>query len=319
MDEASLRDELVIGTRGSELAVRQASWVAARVRELRPGCNARLQRIVTYGDRDRHSSLVKLGRVGVFTGELEQALRNGEVTVAVHSMKDLPSVLEPDLVIAAIPQRADPRDAFVSRSGERLAELAPGRVVGTGSLRRGALLRHLRPDLEVVNLRGNLETRLAKVRDGVVDAAVLAAAGLVRLGREHEVSEYFEPSRFIPAVGQGALAVQTRAADRRLTEALAVLIDRGADAEVRAERAFLARLEGGCQVPLGAHGVFDAHRGTVELTGFVASLDGARILRDRDLGSASDPERLGRRLAERLIEAGAQHILEAARREVENG
>lgn len=311
-------EELVIGTRGSELAVRQAAWVAARLRELRPDCNARLKRIVTYGDRDRHTSIVKLGRAGVFTGELEEALRNGEVMVAVHSMKDLPSVMEPDLMIAAIPTRIDARDAFVSRGGERLAELAPGRVVGTSSLRRTSLLRHLRPDLEVVNLRGNLETRLSKVRDGTVDAAILAAAGLLRLGREHEISESLEPARFVPAVGQGALAVQTRAADHGLSEALAVLRDTGADAEVRAERAFLARLEGGCQVPLGAHGVFSEESGTVELTGFAGSLDGTRIVRDRDQGPAAEPEELGRRLAERLIEAGAQEIIAEARREVEN-
>ncbi len=306
--------ELVIGTRGSSLAVRQAQWVAARVREIWPDCSARLKRVVTHGDRDRRTSLSQLGRVGVFTGELEDALRSGEVTVAVHSMKDLPSVPAPDVAIAAVPERGDPRDVLVSCGGERLAQLPPGAVVGTGSLRRQALVRQLRPDLRVADLRGNLDTRLKKVRDGVVDAAILAAAGLLRLGREAEISEYLDPERFVPAAGQGALAVQTRARDHELTALLAALSNSQAASAVSAERAFLARLQGGCQVPMGAYAAYDAATATLRLCGFVATLDGMRIVREVAEGGADEPEALGQRLAERLIAAGANEILEQVRR-----
>ena len=313
--EALDRGELVIGTRGSLLAVRQAEWVAARVREIWPECKVRLKRITTHGDRDRRSRIAQLGRVGVFTGELEQALRDGEIAVAVHSMKDLPSLPSAELLIAAVPGRADPRDALVSRSGECFTELPRGSVIGTGSLRRRSLIRRLRPDLTVVELRGNLDTRLAKVRDGSVECACLAAAGLRRLGREAEVSEYLDPELFIPAVGQGALAVQTRRDDHKLSAALSALNDPAAEAAVRAERAFLARLQGGCQAPIGAYAVSGAGGTTLRLCGFAATLDGARIVREQAEGPIDQPEALGREVADRALAAGAAEILDQARRE----
>jgi hydroxymethylbilane synthase len=299
-----MNEMLRIGSRGSQLALWQARRIQQRLEELGELC--RIEIIKTTGDKITDAPLAQVGSKGLFTKEIEQALLEGRVDLAVHSLKDLPTELPRGLTIAAIPEREDPRDAVV---GARLEDLPGGARIGTSSLRRAAQLRALRPDLAIEPLRGNLDTRLRKLAEERYDAIVAACAGLKRLGWEHRIAEVLEPAVMCPAVGQGALAVETREDGGRAHEVCRRLDDPAARAAVTAERAVLRALGGGCQVPLGACGrVAD---GVLHLEAVVVAPDGSTRIRLEDGGPAAEAERIGMRLGRRLLEAGANRILEA--------
>jgi hydroxymethylbilane synthase len=303
------RSTLVLGTRGSKLAVHQSEWVQARIRELAPQLNVTLRRIQTSGDKILDVPLAKIGGKGLFVKEIEEALLSGEIDLAVHSMKDVPTELPPGLDLLCIPTREDPRDALISREGARFKDLPHGARVGTSSLRRQAQLLQARPDLSISMLRGNLDTRLKKLREGWFDAIVLAAAGLRRLGWEREITEYLSPEISLPAIGQGALGIEGRRDDTFVREVLNGLEHAPTRAMVMAERALLHRLQGGCQVPIAAHAMLTGSE--VVLEGLVASVDGKEVIRDRVRGTMDDPHTMGVRLAERLLARGGDRILQA--------
>src|SRR5262245_61792719 len=294
---------LVIASRGSQLALWQARWVATQLTAAGHECGIEI--IKTTGDQITGIALSKIGSKGLFTKEIEEALLNGRADIAVHSLKDLPTDLPDGLVLAAIPEREDPRDAI---AGRRLMDLPQGARVGTSSLRRSAQLRKLRPDLVVESMRGNVDTRLRKLDEGQYDAVVLAAAGLKRLGLEHRISEILPPEEMCSAVGQGALAVETRAAGAGF-EACRKLDHGDTRAAVGAERSMLAVLGGGCKVPIGA--LASIEKGRLRMTGVVASPDGAELIRAHAEGTPADAEEIGRRLAEDLLARGARRILDA--------
>jgi len=299
---------LRLGTRRSALALAQSTTVADNVR--RHGHAVELVEVVTEGDRSSEA-IATMGGTGVFVTELRRQLLAGGIDMAVHSLKDLPTQPAEGLVVVALPRREDPRDALVSREGVTLAELPSGSRVGTGSPRRTAQLRALGLGLEVVAIRGNVDTRLRKVSEGDVDAVVVAAAGLARLGRLGEVAEILDPGQMLPAPGQGALAVECRADDETLQRALAVLDDPVTRAATSAERTLLAALEAGCTAPVGA--LADVAVGDdgdeIYLRAVVASTDGSTTVRLSATGPFNDPEGLGRRLAEDLLSAGAAGLI----------
>jgi len=303
------RSTLVLGTRGSKLAVHQSEWVQARLKELAPHVAVTLRRIQTSGDKIVDVPLAKIGGKGLFVKEIEEALLSGEIDLAVHSMKDVPTVLPAGLDLLCIPRREDARDALISCDGKRFKDLPHGAKVGTSSLRRQAQLLQARPDLSIVMLRGNLDTRLRKLREGQFDAIVLAAAGLRRLGWEHEITEYLAPEISLPAIGQGALGIEGRRDDQFVRSLLSGLDHAPTRTMVLAERALLHRLQGGCQVPIAAHATVSGSDVTLE--GLVASVDGKEIVRDRVHGTVTDPESMGIQLAERLLAGGADRILQA--------
>jgi hydroxymethylbilane synthase len=296
-----------LGTRGSPLALAQARWVQARLAAQHGGVGAQLVIIKTSGDRFVDRPLQALGGKGLFVKEIEEALAAGDIDAAVHSLKDVPGELAPGLTIAAVPARADPRDLLVSRHRGGLPALPRGARVGTSSLRRMALLRAARADLDVQPLRGNVDTRLRKLDQGEVDAVVLAAAGLQRLGIVRADALAFDPDDFVPAVGQGALAIECRADETAAL--LAALDDRDARIAASAERAFLQRLGGSCRTPLAAYAtVRDAG---VELRGVIASPDGTRVVRGGLGGPAAEAGALGARLADTLLARGGDAVLRA--------
>ena len=297
---------LVIASRGSQLALWQARWVAARLQAL--GHECRIEIIKTTGDKITDVPLAKVGTKGLFTKEIEEALLEGRADLAVHSLKDLPTELPEGLVLAAIPGREDPRDAV---AGRPLAALPAGARVGTSSLRRAAQLRKFRPDLVVESVRGNLDTRLRKLDEGQYDAILLAAAGLKRLGWEQRIAEILPADIVCPAVGQGALAIETRSSGAGRA-ACAALDEADARAAVAAERAVLAALGGGCQVPIGAHA--EVRDGRLRLFAVVASPDGAETIRAETEGAVDAAEALGQTLGADLLERGARAILEAVYR-----
>lgn len=303
---------LAIGTRSSPLALAQTRVVQALVVEARPALSCSIRTFETTGDRTQATGepLPEIGGKGLFTAELEAALRAGEIDVAVHSLKDLPTADAPGLVIGAVCAREDVRDCLVSHDGATLSALGNGATVGTSSLRRSAQLRALRPDLRVEPVRGNVGTRVRKARSGELDAVVVAAAGIRRLGLEDEVAEWLAVETVLPAPGQGALALQCRAGDAATLDALAAVDDPVARASTTAERAFLAELDAGCSAPVGAYGRTNREVG-VELVGLVASVDGSRVVRVS--GTGGDPAELGARLAREAREAGASEILGAIR------
>ncbi len=300
-----------IATRGSDLALAQANWVAARIR----GALSRECEIVvikTEGDRIQDVSLAKIGGKGLFVKEIEEALLLDRADVAVHSAKDLPAQLAPGLTLAAFPERTDPRDALVARDpAMRLDDLPKGSRIGTGSTRRSALLRAHRRDLEIVPLRGNVPTRLAKLESEALEGVIVACAGLERLGLADRISERISLDTMLPAVCQGTLALQTRA-DDALAGELAAIDDPAAALSVAAERSFLRRLEGDCTIPVAVH--LEARPGAViRVRGLVASLDGERVIRAEEEGVARDAEAIGRRLAESVLSMGGAEILEELR------
>lgn len=299
---------LVVGTRGSKLALAQTSIVVEALRAANPGLDVRVQTIRTEGDRDARTSLAKLGGRGVFVKELEQALLMGQIDLAVHSLKDLPSELPLGLVIAAVPERGDSRDALVSRDGAPLSALPPGAKLGTGSARRAAQALALRPDLRALDIRGNVDTRLRRLDEGAYDAIIVAMAGLARLGLERRACEVFEPEVLTPAVGQGALAVEARGSDDVALEALRPLDHEPTRVCVEAERAFLRRLGAGCRFPAGAHATLD--RGALRLLGALAERPGAPVVRSELRGAPGDAERLGAALAEELAARAGLRLAE---------
>jgi len=299
--------ELVIGTRGSKLALWQAEWVHARLRELEPELAVSVKRIKTTGDKILDTPLATIGGKGLFVKEIEEALLRGEIDLAVHSMKDVPTHLPAELEILAIPEREDPRDVLITLNRVSLERLMPGSRIGTSSLRRQAQLRHYRPDLSIHVLRGNLDTRLRKLEAGEYDGIILAAAGIKRLGWSDRVTEYLSPDVCLPAIGQGALALEGRADDGFVREVVARLDHHPTRMAVTAERALLERLEGGCQVPIAAHAAIT--NGTVTLSALIAGVDGRRLVRDLLHGPMGDAHRLGVQLAERLLAHGGDEIL----------
>ncbi len=302
------RASLVIGTRGSQLALWQAEWVQARLREIAPSVSIRLERIRTSGDKILDVPLAKIGGKGLFVKEIEEALSRGDIDLAVHSMKDVPSALPEGLAIVCVPAREDARDALLTRDRVAFQDLPAGAKVGTSSLRRQAQLLAHRPDLNVGMLRGNVNTRLRKLQEGEFDAIVLAAAGLTRLGWAEHVTEYLPPALSLPAVGQGALGIESRADDTFVRELLDPINDHRTSIAVSAERAFLDRLEGGCQVPIAGHAVIEDR--TVQFEGLVASVDGTQVIRDRMEGPVEQAAQLGTALADRILDAGGKEILD---------
>lgn len=308
MGKKAKRSALVIGTRGSRLAIWQAEWVKAQLQRLHPDLIVTLKRIHTSGDKILDVPLAKIGGKGLFVKEIEEALLREEIDLAVHSMKDMPSLLPDGLEILCVPPREDPRDALVGRQGTTFEELPERARVGTSSLRRQAQLLAHRKDLEVQMLRGNLDTRLRKLRDGTYEAVVLAAAGLKRLGWADAVTEYLPITVSLPAIGQGALGLEGRSEDAYVKQLVANLEHSETRTAVTAERAFLTRLEGGCQVPIAGHAVLD--RSQLTLEGLIASVDGRRYVRDTITGPLEEADRLGKALADRLLAAGGRPILQ---------
>ena len=305
-----MTDKIRIGTRGSQLALWQANWVKSQIENHHPGVEVEITIISTKGDRVLDVSLPKLGEQGkgLFTRELEDAIFEHRVDLAVHSLKDLPTELPAGLGIGAICEREDVRDALIARDPIRtIGELRQRAVIGTSSLRRQAQLHRARPDLIIEPVRGNVDTRLRKLDEGSFDAIVLAAAGLRRLGHANRITEHLSEDFMLSAVGQGALAIETRADDAVINEIVNTLDHEATRLACRAERAFLKGLGGGCLVPIAAHATIDA--GTMLLTGLVASPDGSEALRDRQSGPSSDAEAIGRRLADELLSRGADRIL----------
>ncbi|MEX0892827.1 MAG: hydroxymethylbilane synthase [Gemmatimonadota bacterium] len=304
-------------SRGSQLALWQSHHVRDRLRAAHPDLEVEVVVVKTTGDRITDVPLSRIGDKGLFTKEVDDALLDGRADAAVHSLKDVPTRVPPGLELGAIVERVDPRDVFLAAPGRptRLADLAPGARVGTSSLRRRSLLGAVRPDLVVEDFRGNLDSRLQKLREGRFDAAILALAGIRRLGLEDAVGEVLQPPGWLPAVGQGALGITIREGDAGAATLLAPLEHAATRHATTAERAFLRTLEGGCQVPIGA--LAETHGSGVSLSGFVASLDGRCILRDSVTGAAADAAELGRGLAERLLDRGAGALLAEVRAAVE--
>ena len=295
---------LTIGSRGSQLALWQANHIAARLRE--HGHEVVIEIIHTTGDKITDVALAKVGSKGMFTKEIEEALAAKRIDLAVHSLKDLPTELSDEFAIAAVPSREDPRDVLCSAKYGSIDELPQGARVGTNSLRREAELRALRPDLNVHPLRGNVDTRLRKLEAGEYDAIVLACSGLKRLGRADAIRQIVPVEQMCPAAGQGALAIEIRAGDLAVRDAVAFLEDAATRAETECERALLQRLGGGCQVPIGANATWND--GTLQLRAVVASPDGKRVLRHS--GTGSDPAEVGERVAQEILRQGAAEILD---------
>lgn len=302
-----MENKIVIGTRGSQLALWQANWVKAELERLHEGVTCELLIIKTKGDKILDVPLAKVGGKGLFVKEIEEALLDGRIDLAVHSMKDMPAHLPEGLKIGAIPEREDPRDALISKNGLTFDALPKGARVGTSSLRRSAQLLAKRPDLQIETLRGNIDTRLKKVLEGNMDAIILAAAGLKRLGLGEHITECLAPELMLPAVGQGALCIESRENDDRIDAALSPLNHLATRTTVLAERAFLNTLEGSCQIPVGAFAETDGE--TITIRGLVAEVDGTRILMEKDTAESAQGEALGIAVAERLKEAGAAEIL----------
>ncbi len=299
---------LVIGTRGSQLALWQANWVKAELERAHPGLSCSLEIIKTSGDKILDVPLAQVGGKGLFVKEIEEALLNGTVDLAVHSMKDMPALIPDGLGIGAVTRREAANDVLISRAGNTLMEMPENARIGTSSLRRASQLLHRRPDFQIIPLRGNIDTRLKKLQTQDMHAIVLAAAGILRLDFAGHITEYIDTDVLIPAVGQGALCIETRSNDPSVIERLSVLNHDETRSAVLAERAFLKRLEGGCQVPVAAYGT--VQDGLLHISGMVAETDGSLMYRQSLNGPVSQAEALGLALAEDLIGQGAQAILD---------
>ena len=304
------KQKLVVGTRSSQLALWQADFVIGELAKKYPELVVEKRLMTTKGDKILNAPLAKIGGKGLFTKELETAMLEGEIDIAVHSLKDMPVVVPEGLVITAITQRADPGDAFVSSKYESFQQLPAGAKVGTSSLRRKAQLLHARPDLQIEDLRGNVNTRLRKMEDENFDGIILACAGLKRLGFGDKIRQVLPQTMCLPAVGQGALAIECRQADKETRELLEFLNDRCTRLCTDAERGFLATVEGGCQVPVGVHAV-SAEAG-IRVEAVIASLDGSTLLRDAleaEVKDAQEARAVGVNLAEKLLARGGREIL----------
>ena len=303
-----MQSPIVIGTRGSTLALCQAQIVQTKLEERFPRKTFAVKTIKARADQNPELPLIAMGGEGVFVKELEHALLDGRIDLAVHSMKDLPLEIPRELTIASVLEREEPRDALVSRSKTGLDELPSGSRVGTSSLRRRSQLLHRRPDLQMLDIRGNVDTRLRKLQQGDYDAIVVAACGLIRLGLEERITEYLSVSTMLPEPGQGALAIEARADDRQIRALLSELDDPVSRSCVEAERAFLEALGGGCRVPIAAYA--SLRNGTLALEGAVIAQDGRQQLRGTLEGPMTEPITLGHRLAEQLATQGARQLLE---------
>jgi hydroxymethylbilane synthase len=305
---------LVIGSRGSKLALWQSNWVKSSLEDTVPGLEVTIEIIATTGDELSARPLPEIGGKGVFTRELEESLLEGRIDLAVHSLKDLPTVLPQGLDIAAVTKREDPRDALLVGNHlrtrvSRLVDLPRGAHVGTSSLRRASQLRHLRPDLEIIDLRGNVDTRIRKLESGDYDGIILAAAGLSRLGLGSRIDVIIDTTEMLPAVGQGALGIEAREGDLRVRELLTSLDDAATRRATEAERALLRSLGGGCAIPIAAHARIDAQEEHLILDAVVADVSGQRLIRRQVAGDATTAAELGRSLAEAMLEMGAREIL----------
>lgn len=308
-----MKNKIVIGTRGSALALWQAEWVKAGLEKLSPGITIELNMIKTTGDKILDVPLAQVGGKGLFVKEIEEALLEGKADIAVHSMKDVPTEFPPGLHLAAICEREDPSDAFISAMHDGrfktggFEALQPGAKIGTSSLRRSCQILHIRPDLQIAQLRGNLNTRFRKLDEGMFDAIILAVAGVRRLGWEDRITGILPHDISLPAIGQGAVGIECRLDDEYINSILGPLNHTETSLCVRAERALLKRLEGGCQVPIAAHA--SLQNNLICLNGLVGSVTGDRIIRHSVQGSTDDAESLGVQLAERLLSMGAKEIL----------
>ncbi len=309
-----MADTVRIGTRGSKLALWQAEWVKSRLENLHAGLHVELTVIKTKGDKILDVPLAKVGGKGLFVKEIEEALLERRVDLAVHSMKDMPSEIPAGLCIGAVPQRETPVDALISREGQSLNELPGGARIGTSSLRRSSQLLRIRPDVEIVPLRGNLDTRLRKLDEGMMEAIVLAAAGIRRLGLEARITQLLTPESMLPAVGQGALCIETRVADSTIAPLVAPLEDTPTRIAVTAERAFLHRLEGGCQVPIAGHATLNED--CLALCGLVSDLKGETVFRETHVGPPAQAAAIGRNLAGTLLAQGAKAVLDSLQTEI---
>ncbi|USG64163.1 hydroxymethylbilane synthase [Brevibacillus ruminantium] len=307
----------MVGTRRSNLALTQTNWVIGQLKQLEQEATFELHEIVTKGDRILDVTLSKVGGKGLFVKEIEQSLFDGETDFAVHSLKDMPAELPEGLVIGAIPKRVDPRDVLLSKNGLTLDQLPQGALIGTSSLRRSAQLLAYRPDLQIESIRGNIDTRIRKLQEGNFDAIVLAAAGLERVNWEGEISQFLPVEISLPAVGQGALAIECRSDDEETLRLLAKFDHLPTRLAVTAERSFLHRLEGGCQVPIGAYATLDEaaadEQPVITLTGLVASPDGKQVFKKTAQGT--DPVALGLEVAEAIAAEGAADVLAQVKKE----
>jgi hydroxymethylbilane synthase len=300
--------EFRIGTRASQLALFQANWVKEKLEKAHPRLRVTLAKIKTTGDKIQDAPLAKVGGKGLFVKEIEEALLRKRIDLAVHSIKDVPTDFPDGLHLSAITKREDPRDAFVSREGILLKDLPRGARIGTSSLRRQAQLLHFRDDLRIIPLRGNLDTRLKKLKTLNLDGMVLACAGLKRLGLGEKITEILPTDISLPAIGQGALGIETRVGDEEVEEKIRLLNDPYSSTAITAERAFLKRLEGGCQVPIAAYARIENDR--LEINGMVGTIDGKKLIRHRTEGPIEKAESIGVELAEVLLARGAKEILE---------
>lgn len=303
-----------VGTRGSRLAIAQTEIALSALRKANPGTRFEVVTISTKGDVDKRP-LFTMDEKGIFEKEVNEAVKKGEVDFAVHSLKDIPSDLSDELTVACIPKRASPNDVLVNEKGQKLKELAPGSTVGTSSLRRAVQLAKQRPDLNVRPIRGNVETRVKKVISGEYDAVVLAEAGLTRIGMKDVIVERFGVRDFVPAPGQGAIAIVCRRDDKKLIGMLKAIEDPRSRAEVMAERALIRKVEGGCRFPLGAVAVTSEDKMTLYASVF--SADGSKNIKVKQVGRAGDPEKLGNKVAGLLVKQGAMEMAESWRRAVE--
>ncbi|MDI6814500.1 MAG: hydroxymethylbilane synthase [Dehalococcoidales bacterium] len=303
-----MRENIIIGSRGSRLALTQAESVVASLKEANPSLKFSLTKIITEGDRHKKIPLNQMSGRGVFVKEVEEALLDGKIDLAVHSLKDLPTQIPHGLSLAAVTKRLDPRDAFVSR-GKKLGELAPGSIIGTGSLRRTVQLLAYYPALEVRGIRGNIDTRLRKVFSAELDGVIVAAAAMTRLGWKEMITEYLSLENFLPEVGQGALAIEIRSEDKEIAELVCPLNHEPTWRSIVAERTFLRALGGGCRAPIAALGVVTGN--SLRLQGMVAH--GSRILYASEEGNALIPEVVGMRLAQRMLEMGASQFITEAK------
>ncbi|WP_226535318.1 hydroxymethylbilane synthase [Fictibacillus halophilus] len=306
--------KIIVGSRRSKLALTQTNWVIDQLKKAGLPFEFEVKEIVTKGDVILNVTLSKVGGKGLFVKEIEQAMLDKEIDIAVHSMKDMPASLPEGLEIACTPKRVDPRDALISEKYSSLRDLPEGAVVGTSSLRRAAQLLHTRPDLSIKSIRGNIDTRLEKLKSGEFDAIILAAAGLERMGWSKDVvTEFLDTDLCLPAVGQGSLAIECRSDDDEVKELLATLNDSYTFQTVLAERAFLDTLEGGCQVPIAAYATLTNDE--VTLTGLVADPSGKKVLKEMKTGK--DPHQVGVALAQELKESGAKKILDDVKKELD--
>lgn len=300
-----MRKSIVIGSRGSKLALIQAESVAAKIEERHPHLKIDIIKIVTKGDRDRHTQLDRMG-ASAFVKELEDALLNNRIDIAVHSLKDVPTKLPQGLCLLAVTERIDPRDVLISRSG-RLNELPPGSKLGTGSLRRAVQLAHYRSDIEVCSIRGNVDTRLRKISSGELDGIITAAAAMIRLKLEREITEYLPPEYFLPSAGQGAIAVESRLDDEEIAELISPINCVDVWQSTIAERAFLNTLGSGCRAPIAALGTITGT--TLQLKGMIAGTTSKQILRTSEEGSSDSSEEIGIRLAKKMTAMGASKLI----------